>query len=268
MIAILLCAGFATRMYPMTRDFPKPLLPVAGKPVLDYLMDQIVELTGLREIHIVTNARFIDHFEDWQTTWRPVLRDREIRLSLHNDAATANANRLGAVRDLQFVLQRIPAPSRALVSAGDNIFRFRLQPRCQQFLDSDESYVFALPETDAARLRETGVLTLDNANRVLRLHEKPQSPSSTWSCPPLYFLQSSAWPRLNEYLQASDQCDAPGSFIDFLCRRETVYAFKLEAYRLDIGSLETYREADKRLKTEPVILGKSAQPRCPEKRTI
>lgn len=252
MIAVLLCAGFATRMYPVTRDFPKPLLPVADKPVLDYLMGQIVDLPGLHGIHIVTNARFIDHFDQWQSTWRPILHAKKIRLSLYNDGAGTNENRLGAVRDLQFILQQLPA-SRALVSAGDNIFRFRLQPLWQQFLNSNGNYVIALPDTDAAKLQKTGVLTLGNENRVMRLQEKPRRPTSKWSCPPLYFLQPSAWPRLNEYIQVSDQCDAPGSFVDFLCQREAVYAFKLRASRLDIGSLTTYYLADKLLKREPIF---------------
>jgi glucose-1-phosphate thymidylyltransferase len=210
-------------------------------------------LPGLRGIHIVTNARFIDLFDQWQTNWRSNLRPGKIEISLFNDGATANKNRLGAIRDLQFVLQRLPAPSRALVSAGDNIIRFDLQPLWQHFLNSSGHYVIALPETDDAKLKKTGVLTLGKENRVLRLHEKPRRPPSKWSCPPLYFLQRSAWRRLDECIQVSDQCDAPGFFIDFLSQRETVYALKRNASRLDIGSITTYREADKRLRTEPVF---------------
>ena len=240
-------------MYPMTRDVPKPLLPVAHKPVLDYLMGQVVDLPGLRGIHLVTNDRFIDHFDQWQSSWRPILRSKKIRIHLYNDGATANENRLGALRDLQWVRQRLPAPSKALVAAGDNIFRFRLQPLWQQFLKSNANHVIALPETNEAKLRKTGVLTLGDENRVMRLHEKPQNPASSWSCPPLYFLQKTAWSRLNDYILGSDLCDAPGSFIDFLSQREPVYAFKLNACRLDIGSITTYRQADKLLSKEPVI---------------
>jgi glucose-1-phosphate thymidylyltransferase len=196
-----------------------------------------------RGIHLVTNARLIDRFEHWQTTWRSDLRSKKIQLYLPNDGAGADENRLGAVRDLQFVLQRLPHPSGALVSAGDNIFRFRLLPLWQQFLNSNESHVVALPETDEAKLKKTGVLTLGNHNRVMRLHEKPESFASTWCCPPLYFLQSSAWSRLNDYLQVSNQCDAPGSFEDFLCQREAVYACLLDAPRLDIGSIPAYHQA-------------------------
>ena len=144
-------------------------------------------------------------------------------------------------------------PSRLLVSAGDNIFRFRLLPLWQQFLNSRDHCVLALPETDDAKLKKTGVLSLANDNRVLRLHEKPRRPASTWSCPPLYLLQSSARTRLNEYIEISDQSDAPGSFIDYLSQQETVHAVKLDASRLDIGSIETYQSADKLLRSESLF---------------
>ena len=253
MIAVFLCAGFATRMYPITRDFPKPLLTVADRPVLDYLMDQVSQLTDIESIHVVTNARFIEHFERWQYDWQSICRSKNIRIELYNDGAAENENRLGAIRDLQFVLRRLPEPSRALVSAGDNIYRFALQPLWQHFLTGNEHFVIALPETDDAKLKKTGVLSLGENDRVLRLHEKPRRPASTWSSPPLYFLQGSAWRRLDEYVQASDRCDAPGSFIDFLSRKETVYALKPNASRLDIGSINAYHDADRHLRNEPVI---------------
>ena len=132
-------------------------------------------------------------------------------------------------------------------------YRFRLQPLWRHFLNSSAHHVVALPETDDAKLKRTGVLTLSNDNRVLRLHEKPRRPASNWCCPPLYFLQGTAWSRLNEYIEVSNQCDAPGSFLDFLSQQESVYAFKLKASRLDIGSIDTYRTADKRLGSEPVF---------------
>jgi glucose-1-phosphate thymidylyltransferase len=216
-------------------------------------MEQVIDLPGLKSIHIVTNARFMNHFEHWQSSWLSRLDAKKIRIQLHNDGATSNNNRLGALRDLQFVLERLKEPSRLLVSAGDNIFRFHLQPLCRQFLNSDEHYVIALPETDRAKLKKTGVLSLAEDNRVLRMHEKPRQPASTWSCPPLYFLQRSARIRLNNYIGESEACDAPGSFIDYLSRHESVYAFRLEATRLDIGDIETYRKADKRLRKEALF---------------
>ncbi len=255
MIAVLLCAGFATRMYPITHDFPKPLLPVAGKPVLDYLMDQIVDLGDLREIHLVSNARFYDQFEQWRSTWQPLLQAKKIHLILHNDGATDNEIRLGAVRDLHFVMNRLSPSKKALVSAGDNIYRFRLQPLWRQFLRHKEHFVIRLPEDDEAQLKKTGVLMLNHDNQGVRLHEKPRRPPSIWSCPPLYFFQESAWQRLDEYIRNSEQYDAPESFIDYLSQREIVLAFKPETGRLDIGSIKTYQAADIILRKESIMIG-------------
>jgi glucose-1-phosphate thymidylyltransferase len=252
MIAILLCAGFAVRMYPLTRDFPKPLLSIADRPVMDYLMDQLLDLKDLRAIHVIANARFHDHFDGWRQTWLPALAAQGIALEIHNDGATANENRLGACADLQFGLRQIGGTSKMLVSAGDNIFRFAIEPLWQRFIKSQDHYIIALPETDKTRLRRTGVLALEAKDRVLRLHEKPQNPSSTWCCPPLYFLQPSARLRLDEFMRLSQHRDAPGHFIDYLCQKERVYAFKVNTDgRLDIGNMDSYRRADELMRSDP-----------------
>jgi glucose-1-phosphate thymidylyltransferase len=240
-------------MYPLTTDFPKPLLPVAGKPVIDYLVEQIIDLPELTRIHVVTNAKFAKHFKAWQVKWRSAMASKKIALDIHNDGSADNANRLGAAADLQFVLKQIAKPSRVLVAGGDNIFLFRLEPLWRDFLIGQRHYVIALPETNANQLMKTGVLSLGKENRVLRLHEKPKHPVSRWFCPPLYFLQPTAWPRLDEFLLTSKSNDAPGYFIDFLSRKEKVYAFKLNASRLDIGSIDSYREAQEALIKEPCI---------------
>jgi glucose-1-phosphate thymidylyltransferase len=240
-------------MYPLTADFPKPLLPVAGKPVIDYLVEQIIDLPEVTRIHVVTNAKFVEHFNAWQMKWRSAMASKKVALDIHNDGSTDNANRLGAAADLRFVLKQIAEPSRVLVSGGDNIFLFGLEPLWRDFLIGQHHYVIALPETNANQLMKTGVLALGKENRVLRLHEKPKHPVSRWFCPPLYFLQPTVWPRLDEFLRASKKDDAPGYFIDFLSRKEKVHAFKLKASRLDIGSIESYREAQEALIKQPCI---------------
>jgi len=251
MTAIILCAGFATRMYPLTRNFPKPLLPVAGRPAINYLLDQLVEIPNLNAVHIVSNARFFSHFEKWREDYLKSESKKLLAIEIHNDGAEANERRLGASADLWLALKHISDASRVLVSAGDNIYRFSIKPLWRQFLQSRHHYVVALPETDESKLKRSGVLELDAQDRVIRQHEKPDRPQSTWSCPPLYFLQASARPRLAAFLNSSANCDAPGYFIDYLCRKEAVYAFKLNASRLDIGSMDAYREADRIMRAEP-----------------
>ena len=252
MNAIVLCAGFATRMAPLTQHIPKALLPVADRPVIDYLMDQLAGLPRLSTVHIVTNGRFFNHFVEWRQRWLQANGPNAFTVEIHNDGATANENRLGAVADLQLVVKKIGAPSRMLVSAGDNIYRFQLGPLWEQFLQGDHHRIVALPETDDNRLKKTGVLELGDDDRVLRLVEKPRKPTSNWICPPLYFFQPSAAARLDAFLATSENRDAPGHFIASLCRQQPVYAFRLAASRLDIGSIDTYRRADRLLRRHPI----------------
>jgi glucose-1-phosphate thymidylyltransferase len=254
MIAVILCAGFGTRLYPLTKDFPKPLLPVVNRPVLDYLMDQLLPLSGLNAVHIVSNRKFINHYRDWRQSRIECGNSEDMSIELHDDGVTTNADRLGAAADLRLVLKQIARPSRILVSAGDNIYRFPLKPLWEEFVNSNQHYAVALPETDPAKLTRTGVLELGKNDKVLRLWEKPHKPPSTWSCPPLYFLQPSAWQILDEFIEKGANLDAPGHFLDYLCRTEIVSAFKLKSSRLDIGSLESYREADRILGRHPLAL--------------
>jgi glucose-1-phosphate thymidylyltransferase len=252
MIAVILCAGFATRMYPLTENFPKPLLSVAGKPVLDYLVDQIVELPRVEAIHIVSNAKFFNHFCRWRSAREASRPFGAMTVQIHNDQTTDNETRLGAAADLRFALNTIDRPDRVLVSAGDNIFRFPIKPLWEKFLRSRHHHIVALPETNRERLSETGVLELGEEDRVLRLHEKPKLPPTTWICPPLYFFQPSLWSQIDSFLRTSGNHDAPGYFIDYLCQREAVDAFRLNAARLDIGSLDSYQAADRQLKKNSV----------------
>lgn len=254
MMAIILCAGFGIRLYPITKDFPKTLLQVGGRPVLNYLMDQIMELPQMESVHVVTNARFYAYFDEWRHKWQGKMEGGDVLLHLHSDGSTDDENRLGATADLALVLRSLKTVTGALVAGGDNVFRFSLKPLWQRFLDADRNYVLALPETDSRKLRSSGVLEILPDSRILRLHEKPSDPPSTWICPPLYFLRPSALHRVDEYITQSGSNDAPGHFISYLVTQEPVYAIKVEGKRLDVGSFESYEEANLILLREPVIV--------------
>jgi len=245
MIAVLLCAGYATRMYPLTRDVPKPLLPVAGKPVLEYLLEQMAA-TGLFEaVQLVTNARFHEQFVAWASTWT----EKKLPIIVHNDDTTCNEERLGAAGDLALVLRALePAP--VCVAAGDNIFDCDFAGLCAQFRARGQHCLTAFAEPDRAKLQKTGVLELGPDARVLALHEKPQAPPSTWACPPLYFFMPAVWQQLETFLQTDADHDAPGHFVSYLCRHAPVYALTAMGTRIDIGSIAAYHAADARLRAK------------------
>lgn len=254
MIAILLCPGFVTRMYPITKDFPKPLLKVADRQVLDYLMDQMVLLPELDSVYIVTNDLFYKKFYDWKYKWHKLVNRYGIKFELLNDGATNNENRLAAIRDLAYVLKSIKEKSPTIIAAGDNIFRFSLRPVAQEFINSERNIVIALEETFYKEQRRKGLIEIGKDGRVLKFYENPLVVKSALSCPPIYFLQQRALNYLEDYLARPDAEDAPGHFISYLLEREQVYAIKIHGKRLDIGTIESYENAKRILSREPVIL--------------
>lgn len=255
MIAIVLCAGFATRLYPLTQDFPKPLLQVGGRPVLDYLVDQLVAIPEMQAIHVATNARFYRHFLAWQSRRQEAPGSKPVQILVHDNGISEVEHRRGAIGDLALVVEKLPVLPPAVVAAGDNIFRFSLAPIARQCLVEKKNVVVALHEADVQKLRRTGVLQLDAAgDRVVQLQEKPAEPRSHWSCPALYFLQPAALARVVPFARRPACPDAPGHFIAELITVEPVFAARVEGSRLDIGSLEALEQADRVLLREPVRL--------------
>lgn len=252
--AILLCAGYGTRMGALTATRPKPLLEVAGRPVLDYLMDQLLELPGLGKIHVVSNRRYLPAFLDWSGSWKR--RRPALELEIHDDGSHSSNDRLGAIGDLRFLLTRAPCPKGALVAAGDNIFRFSLAPLWNTFRGDGQSRLLALHEPHRAQLQRTGVLELGDGDRVLRLHEKPQEPPSTWACPSLYGLSGEALDEVAPYLSAGHSSDEIGRFVAHLVSRQPVFAVKTHGERLHVGSPESLRSADQILLHEREVTGK------------
>jgi len=254
MIAILLCAGFATRMYPLTKNFPKPLLKVGGKHAIDYLMDQLIGLPQIESIHVVTNELFFSNFLAWQSRWKELVKALGIDIYLYNDGATSNENRLGAGKDLAIVVSSLETTSPAIIAAGDNILRFSLKTVAQEFIKSKKNIVIALKEIDYDKKTQKGILEIGPDNRVLRFYEKPIDARSDWACPPVYFLQPSALKLVSDHVARPDAKASPGNFIAYLANRVPVYAIRVNGKRIDIGSIESYEEANVILGKEPVIL--------------
>lgn len=239
MNALILAAGYATRLYPLTQDFPKPLLEVGGRAILDHLVDQLESLAGLDSLWLVTNHRFFPHFEQWRAR-RPPRKP----MHLLDDGTTRDDERLGAVGDLRFALGRVGLEDDLLVTAADNLPCFPLAEFVTTFQARRASLVCVHRVTDPERLRRTGVAVLDTEGRVVEFAEKPREPKSQWAVPPLYLFPRATLPRVSAYLDAGGSPEAPGHFLEWLCRVEPVYAWPATGPILDIGtpaSLEVAR---------------------------
>ena len=231
MNAILLCAGFGTRMYPLTRDTAKPLLPVAGRPIVDHLVEQL--RPWIDHFVVVCNARFHDQFRQWAPADCTVV----------DDGAHTNETRLGAVRDLALAL-RHAEPGPVVVAGGDNLFRFSFAEWFDAAEHSGRSLVIAHDEPDLDCLRRSGVPEIDGDDRIVALWEKPQEPPTRLACPALYLLQPPVLELLPRYLEESDDCDALGRFIGWACQHTDLHVHRIDGERLDVGDLETYRRAE------------------------
>ena len=256
MVAILLCAGFGTRLHPITKKRPNALLDIAGKPVLDYQMEQLCSLEELSEIHVVVNSRFASHFFPWWAMWRKRCEQEGIMVKLHNDGSLDEETRLGEVGDLSFVARLINTTKGVIVSAGDNIYRFPLKPVIDRFRQSDESLVLAFPETHHAVLQQNTVIDFDENNRVTSVFDRAESPPTQWICANLYFLQPSALTLVNDYLEHAGERDRLAQFLSYLIDKQPVRALEMPSgnLRLHINTRYMYEKAKETLEKEAVLL--------------
>ena len=240
MKALILAAGYATRLYPLTRDFPKPLLEVGGRPILDHLVDQLASIPSIDRIVLVTNHRFLPHFERWRLGPpgpKPV--------ELLDDGTTSNEDRLGALGDLRFTLEQAHLDDDLLVTAADNILRFPLSDFAAAFQARRAVHVCVHVVEDLGRRRRTGIAVLGADDRVIEFAEKPREPKTPWGVPPIYLFPPSAQARLPEYLEAGGSPEAPGHFIEWLHKVAPVFAHRINGSILDIGTPESFEAARK-----------------------
>jgi len=239
--AILLCAGYATRLYPLTETVPKMLLPVGGRPVLDWLWDRIREVPELEQTHLVTNARFAPAFREWADG-----RDVEV----HDDGTTSNDDRLGAIGDIQFVIDRAGLDSSdLLVAAGDNLFDFSLVDYVAWWRAKGGGSALAVYDVEDRELaKQYGIVALGDDERVVSIVEKPADPPSTLAATATYLYDRAHVPLVRAYLDEGNTPDAPGNFLVWLHRRAPVYGYRFGGEWIDIGDIGQLLDADNRLR--------------------
>ncbi len=237
MNAILLAAGYGTRLYPLTRDKAKPLLPVGGRPIIDQLVERLEAAPEIEQLVLVSNAAFYDDFKRWAEA-----RSFRKPLRILNDGSTANENRRGAVADIQFALAEADIRDEAAyVLATDNLPRFDLRDVIHLARQKNASAVFACPESEPERLKRSGVAQLAEDGRIISFEEKPDEPRGHHRVPPFYCYTAEAVRLVEQFLAEGSNPDAPGHFLDWLTDRLPVYALRRPEGTHDIGTLESYR---------------------------
>jgi glucose-1-phosphate thymidylyltransferase len=239
MKALLLAGGYATRLRPLTDTTAKPLLPVGGRPMVDWIVDRIEDAGPVDEIHLVTNAVYAADFERWA---------RARRVAVWNDGTRSNEDRLGALGDIAFAIERGGlVDDDLLVIAADNLFEFSLREYVDFFrLKGDGSAVAAHRLADASLARLYGVIELDDDDRVVAFEEKPEQPKSDLVATAAYIFDRRHVPLLRRYLDEGNPPDPPGRFIVWLYARAPVYGYRFDESWFDIGDPAQLLEADNR----------------------
>jgi glucose-1-phosphate thymidylyltransferase len=236
MKAIVLAAGYATRLYPLTLDRPKALLEVGGRPMLDHVLDRL-QAMDVDETIVVTNEKFFPQFEEWARTKSDV--------SVVNDGTTSNDDRLGAIGDMGFVIGRLGIDDDLVVVAGDNLFAEDVSGFARYGMSVAAPVLAVHDVGDLSRMHEYNQIEIDSENRIVFFEEKPADARTTLAGVALYFYPRGVLPLIRQYLADGNNPDQPGRLIQWLYPRTPVYTWRLPGKWYDIGSAETLQEADR-----------------------
>ncbi len=238
MKCLILAAGYATRLYPLTENYPKPLLKVGNKTILDWLVDDIDSAGLVDEYVVISNHKFATHFEDWAKT-------KTQKICVVDDGTGSNETRLGAVRDIQFAIDELSLDDDMLVIAGDNLLDFSLTKFLRYAEEKKTSCIMRYFEGDEKRLQKCGVVSIGDNDVIIGMEEKPASPKSNWCCPPFYYYTKADAKLVKAGIDSGCGVDAPGSYIAWLCTQTPVHAMEMPGRRYDIGNLESYSKVQK-----------------------
>lgn len=239
MKCLILAAGYATRLYPLTENFPKPLLKVGNKTILDWLVDDMDTLGVINEYVVISNHRFADIFTSWAKT-------KKQKVTVVDDGTSTNETRLGAVRDVDFAVKSLKIDEDCLVIAGDNVLDFSLTRFIDYAISKKTSCVMRYYEPEKAKLCKSGVLSIGEDDLVTEMQEKPVQPKSNWCCPPFYFYTNCDLSQIDKAIYEGCGTDAPGSYVAWLCQKSKVYAMEMPGKRYDIGDVKSYEEVSKK----------------------
>ena len=239
MKAIVLCAGYATRLYPLTLDKPKSLLDISGKPLLNYIIEKIEKISDVDEIFIVSNDKFHKQFLDWLNDYENISTKK---IHIINDGTTSNENRIGGVGDLDLVVRKEKINDDLLIVLGDNLFDFDLNDITYFFKKIKGITVGTYDLKDMEQAKNFGVFEIKN-NKLISFEEKPQNPKSTTISTGVYLFPKKDLIKIEEYMKTDKPKDGPGYLILDFFNSQNIHAFEFKGKWLDIGTKEIYEEA-------------------------
>ncbi len=238
MKALILAAGYGTRLASVIQDTPKPLIPVGHRPLIDYTVEKLKPIAGFSEIVVVTNNRFYENFLQWSKT------HTDVNIRVVNDGTNTNEERLGSVGDLNYVWSKEKAADDWLIIGGDNLFDQRLDSFMSFVLSKAPAVTIGLYDIGGIKAAvKFGVCALDQNGKVISFQEKPEHPASSWIAMCLYYFPKQTLGYIEEYRKESNALDAAGSYIKWLSENKNVYGFQFSGKWYDIGSIESLEDA-------------------------
>ncbi|MDD2627582.1 MAG: nucleotidyltransferase family protein [Clostridia bacterium] len=237
MKCILLCAGYATRLFPLTENFPKMLLDIGGRPLLDYTVDQVNTIDEIDEIYAVTNNRYAKHIEEWAKS-----KNNVKPITVINDGSNSNDDRLGAIGDIKYTIDKMKIDDDLVIIAGDNLFTFDLRDAIDYSKEKNAPVVCVKASDDIELLRRVGIAEVDETGRIIGFEEKPQNPKSNLCTYAEYIYPKEVVKYFDEYIEQGNPIDAPGNFVAWLYKKTDTYAFEFDGECYDVGTHESLKE--------------------------
>ena len=239
MKCIILAAGYATRLYPLTKNFPKSLLKINEKTIIDWLIDDINSTNKISEFIIVSNHKFIDFFLAW-------LNKKEMNnIRIIDDGSMNNETRVGAVSDILFAIESLKINDDLLIIAGDNVLDFSFKKFIDYYELKKSSCIMRYYEDDLEKIKKSACVTIGNNDLVLDMVEKPDNPNSNWCVPPFYIYQKDDLKLISRAIEEGCKKDSPGSLVNWLYSKTKMYAMEMPGKRYDIGTIEGYEKIKK-----------------------
>jgi glucose-1-phosphate thymidylyltransferase len=243
MKVLILAAGYATRLYPLTLTQPKPLLPVAGKPMIEYVLDNIAPI-GVDRVYVVTNAKFAGHFQRWSDEYRSK-KNSKLDFTIVNDGSTDDSNKLGAIGDMNLVINKEKINDDLIVVAGDNLFSESVEA-FGEYCRKKKAPVLAVYDVGSLeQIKKYNSISIDKEGKITYFEEKPKVPTSTLTGIALYYYPKETLPMIKQYVDEGNNPDQPGRLVQWLYTRTPVYTWTVPGLWYDIGSKETLEEANR-----------------------